>query len=79
MSKWTMVISGGNRHGGKSEYSKYYDMPVVLISPRGEILMTPCTFEMLGSPKSVHLYVNPQDYKFAIGVAGEDEQNIFIT
>lgn len=48
-----------NRRGGKnSMYAKYHDQPVMITTPNGEMLFTPCVMRMLGNPKAVRIGID---------------------
>jgi hypothetical protein len=45
--------------GGKSSvYSQYKDKPVMITTPNGEMLFTPCVMKMLGEPKAVRIGID---------------------
>lgn len=63
---WVFVEKERRGGPGNSRYSEYHNKPVVVTTPNGEILLTPCVMEMLGHPRFVSLMIDPVKRMFAI-------------
>lgn len=76
MSNWIFIEK--ERYGGKggSRYSQYFDKPVAVTTPNGEILLTPCAMEMLGYPRYIALMSDPARRLLAILTSSESESHV---
>lgn len=74
-SQWTEVTFGKRHSGRGGIYAPYYDQPIVAITPRGEILITPFVAELLGKPKYVRILHDMKNLRFAIVPTDLDAAN----
>lgn len=51
-------ITKDTRGGRSSRYTEYHDKPVMITTPQGEMLFSPCVMQMLGHPKAVRIGID---------------------